>query len=97
MNTIDKFREWYIAQINPRTNAHYKESSVNCYITAIRGLVEDGLVCRGIFNVGADEFMRQIRQVVEMNPVAYANCNHHGNLTNGIKWWKRFLDAQMKC
>lgn len=96
MDNTDMFREWYIAQINPRTNKPYMEGSVNAYLTAIRGLIEDGLVCCGIFGLDANEFMRQIRQAEEMNPVAFARRNNHGNLKHGVKWWKRFLDAQQE-
>jgi len=44
--------------------------------------------------VGADEFMRQINRAQEKHPAEFAALENHGSLKNGIKWWKRFFDAQ---
>ena len=92
MNNQDRFREWYILQVNPRTGLPYAETSVNAYITPINNLVRAGLVCSNIFNVDAEEFMRQINIAKSLHPAEFAALEHHGNLKNGIKWWKRFLD-----
>ena len=94
MNNQDRFREWYIRQINPRTGRKYKEGSATTYITYINRLVSTGLVGANIFDVGADEFMRQIAQAQRLHPAEFAAQENHGSLENGIEWWKRFLDAQ---
>lgn len=94
MNKKDMFREWYIRQINPRTRRPYAEGSVSTFITFINRLVRAGLVNNNIFNVDADEFMRQINRAQKKHPAEFAALENHGSLKNGIKWWKRFLDAQ---
>ena len=94
MNNKDRFIEWYIRQINPRTGRKYKEGSARTYIAAINRLVSAGLVGNNIFDVGADEFMRQINRAQKQHPAEFAALDNHGNLKNGIKWWKRCLDAQ---
>ena len=94
MNSKDLFREWYISQINPRTGKPYKGSSASSYITAIQRLVAAGLVGHNIFDVDATEFTRQISLAQKKHPAEFAAQEHRGNLKNGIKWWKRFLDAR---
>ena len=94
MNTKELFREWYITQINPRSGRPYAEGSATTYITYINRLVSAGLVGSGIFDVDADEFMRQINRAQRQHPAEFAALDNHGNLKNGIKQWKRFLDAQ---
>ena len=94
MNNKDRFREWYIRQINPKTGHPYAEGSVSTFITFINRLVRAGLVNNNIFNVDADEFMRQINRAQKKHPAEFAALENHGSLKNGIKWWKRFLDAQ---
>ena len=94
MNAKNMFREWYISQINPRTGKTYAEPSVSTYIAAIQRLVSAGLLGYDIFNVDAETFMGQINRAQELHPAEFAAQEHHGNLKNGIKWWKRFLDAR---
>ena len=96
MNSKDRFIEWYGLQIDPRTGKRYKENGARIYITFIRRLVRARLVDNNIFDVGADEFMRQINRAQRLHPVEFAAQESHGNLKNGIKWWKRFLDAQTR-
>ena len=95
MNNKDRFIEWLISQINPKTGRPYTERSAKTFITYINRLVSAGLVGNNIFDVGAEEFMRQIKRVQKLHPVEFASLENHGNLKNGIKWWKRFLDAQV--
>jgi hypothetical protein len=94
MNNQDLFREWYISQINPRTGRNYCEGSATTYITYINRLVRNGLVGENIFDLDADEFRRLIEKVQKYSMEEFDALDHHGNLTNGIEWWKRFLDAQ---
>ena len=94
MNNQDRFCEWYIQQVNPRTGRKYKEGSARTYIAAINRLIRAGLVGNNIFDVDAEEFMRQINRAQRLHPAEFAALDNHGNLKNGIKWWKRFLDAQ---
>ena len=94
MNDQDIFVEWYIQQINLKTGRPYKERPAKTYIAFINRLVRAGLVGNNIFDVGADEFMRQINRAQEQHPAEFAALENHGSLKNGIKWWKRFLDAQ---
>ena len=89
MTNQDKFREWYIQQVNPRTGLPYEEASVSTYIAAINRLVRLGLVRNDILEVSAEEFDRQI---AALRSAELAEMEHHGNLSNGIKWWRRFLD-----
>lgn len=89
----DLFREWYISQTNPKTGNPYAESSVSTYIAAIQRLVSAGLVGHDIFDVDAETFMCQINRAQELHPAEFAAQEHHGNLKNGIKWWKCFLEA----
>ena len=96
MNSKDRFVEWYIGQINPKTGRPYKERSARTYIAFINSLVREGLVDIDIFDVGADEFMRQISLAQKQHPAEFAALENHANLKNGIKWWKRFLDAQAR-
>ena len=95
MNNQDLFVEWYIQQINPRTGRPYREVSARTYINMIKRLVRARLVGNNIFDVGADEFMRQINRAQEYHPAEFAALENHGSLKNGIKWWKCFLDAQV--
>ena len=94
MNNKDRFVEWYIGQINPKTGRPFKEGPAKTYIAYINRLVAAGLVGNNIFDVGADEFMRQISRAQRRHPAEFAALENHGSLKNGIKWWKRFLDAQ---
>lgn len=96
MNNQDLFVEWYIQQINPRTGSPYSEVSARTYINMIQRLVGAGLVGNNIFDVGADEFMRQINRAQKQHPAEFAALENHNSLKNGIKWWKRFLDAQAR-
>ena len=93
MNNKDRFIEWYSSQINSR-GKRCKESGAKFYITYINRLVRAGLVGNNIFDVGADDFMRQINRAERLHPAEFAAQESHGNLKNGIKWWKRFLDEQ---
>jgi hypothetical protein len=52
------------------------------------------LVGENIFDLDADEFRRLIEKVQKYSMEEFEALDHHGNLTNGIEWWKRFLDAQ---
>ncbi len=94
MNNKDRFVEWYIGQINPKAGRPYKEDSARTFIAFINRLVRARLVGNNVFDVGADEFMRQINRAQEQHPAEFAALENHGSLKNGIKWWKRFLDAQ---
>ena len=38
--------------------------------------------------------MRQINRAQRQHPAEFVAQESHGNLKSGIKWWKRFLDAQ---
>jgi hypothetical protein len=38
--------------------------------------------------------MRQISRAQKQHSAEFAALENHGSLKNGIKWWKRFLDAQ---
>ena len=96
MNNKDRFVEWYIGQINPRTRRPYKENPARTYIAFINRLVRAGLVGDNIFDVGAEEFMRQINRAQRQRPAEFAALENHNSLKNGIKWWKRFLDAQVR-
>lgn len=96
MNNKDRFVEWYIGQINPRTGLQYKENPARTYIAFINRLVRAGLVGNNIFDVGAEEFMRQINRAQRQRPAEFAALENHNSLKNGIKWWKRFLDAQAR-
>ena len=93
MNNKKLFAKWYGLQINSR-GKQCKESGARVYIAFIRRLVDAGLVGNNIFEVGADEFMRQINLAKENHQAAFVAQEDHANLSNGIKWWKRFLDAQ---
>lgn len=95
MNNKDRFVEWYIGQINTRTGHPYKEGPAKTYIAFINRLVRAGLVGNNIFDVDADEFMRQINRAQKQHPAEFAALENHASLKNGIKWWKRFLDAQV--
>ena len=94
MNNKDRFVEWYIGQINQKTGCPYKEDSARTFIAFINRLVRARLVGNNIFDVGADEFMRQISRAQKQHSAEFAALENHGSLKNGIKWWKRFLDAQ---
>lgn len=94
MKTQDRFQEWYTGMINPETGRPYSRNSAKVYITFIRRLVRAGLVGTDIFDVGAEEFMRQINTAQRRHPSEFAALESHGNLENGIKWWKRFLDER---
>ena len=96
MNNKDRFVEWYIGQINPRTRRPYKERPARTYIAYINRLVREGLVGNNIFDVGVDEFMRQINRAQKQQPAQFGTLENHCCLKNGIKWWKRFLDAQAR-
>lgn len=95
MNNKDRFVEWYIGQINPQTGHPFKEGPAKTYVAYINRLVAAELVGNNIFDVGAAEFMRQINRAQEQHPAEFAALENHGSLKNGIKWWKRFLDAQV--
>ena len=94
MNNIDMFIEWYIGQINPRTGRHYAKRSARTFVVFINRLVRAGLVGENILDVGAAQFMRQINRAQNQHPAEFAALENHGNLKNGIKWWKSFLDAR---
>ena len=94
MNNKDRFVEWYIRQINPKTGRPFKEGSAKTYVAYINRLVTAELVGNNIFDVGAAEFMRQINCAQEQHPAEFAALENHGSLKNGIKWWKSFLDAR---
>lgn len=93
MNNKDLFREWYISQINPQTEKPYVETSVPSYIAAIQRLVAAGLVGPDIFDVDLEGFTLQISRAQKEQPAEFATQEYHGNLKNGIKWWKRFLET----
>lgn len=95
MNNQELFIEWYVRQINPRTGRPYHEASANTYINFIRRLVNAELVRNNIFDVDADEFDRQINEAQRAYPNEFAVLENHGSLKNGIRWWRRFLQARI--
>ena len=95
MNNKDRFIEWYVAQINPRTGKLRSENSAKTYLTFINRLVLNELVPQSIFDCDAGKFARLVRAAEKKNPVRFAALNNHENLKDGIKWYKRFLDEEV--
>lgn len=96
MNNKDKFIEWYVAQINPRTGKLRSENSAKTYLTYINRLVLNGLVPPSIFDCDARNFVRLVHDAEKKNLVRFADLNNHENLKDGIKWYGRFLNEMSK-